>query len=101
MKPRFDEIVHAPNRLKICSLLTTAGSAEFSTIRDVLGVADSVTSKQLKVLADAGYIRLTKRTGAGGRAKTWATLTGEGRSAFEGHLAMLQQLAAEAARAPG
>lgn len=100
MEARFDEIVHAPNRLRICSLLATTGTAEFGTIRDMLGVADSVTSKQLKVLADAGYVRLSKRAGSGSRAKTWATITGEGRAALAGHLASLQELAADAAR-PG
>jgi len=87
-------VVHAPNRLKICALLATATTVEFATLRDTLGVADSVTSKQLKVLTEAGYVKLSKPTGAGGRAKTWATLTPKGRNAFQGHLAMLQQMAA-------
>jgi DNA-binding MarR family transcriptional regulator len=90
----FDELVHAPNRLRICALLATATSAEFGTIRDALGVADSVTSKHIKILADAGYVTITKPTGTGGRAKTWVTLTAAGRRAFEGHLLALQQLAA-------
>jgi len=95
----FDELVHAPNRLRICALLATATSAEFGTIRDALGVADSVTSKQIKILADAGYVAITKPTGTGGRAKTWVTLTPAGRQAFEGHLLALQQLAAGIASA--
>jgi DNA-binding MarR family transcriptional regulator len=92
-RPEFDEVIHAPNRLKICALLATATTAEFGMLRDSLGVADSVTSKQLKVLAEAGYVKLSKPTGTGGRAKTWVTLTPAGRKAFAGHLAMLQQMA--------
>ena len=92
----FDEIIHPPNRLKICALLANASSAEFSTIRDALGVADSVTSKQLKILADAGYVTIAKPTGTGGRVKTWVTLTPAGRKAFAAHLRMLQQMAAAA-----
>jgi DNA-binding MarR family transcriptional regulator len=94
-RPEFDEVVHAPNRLKICALLATATTVEFATLRDTLAVADSVTSKQLKILAEAGYVKLSKPTGTGGRAKTWATLTPQGRRAFEAHLAMLQQMAAD------
>lgn len=95
--PAFDEVVHAPNRLRICALLATAGSAEFATIRDALGVADSVTSKQLKTLADAGYVTISKPTGKG-RVKTWVTLTAAGRKAFAGHLQALQGMAATVTR---
>ena len=103
MKPRpaFDEIIHAPNRLKICALLATATTVEFATVRDALAVADSVTSKQLKILSEAGYVKLSKPTGTGGRAKTWVTLTPKGRKAFKGHLAMLQQMAAEVSQPTG
>ena len=91
----FDEVVHAPNRLRICALLAAAGQVEFGTVRDSLGVADSVTSKQLKILADAGYVTISKPTGKG-RVKTWVTLTAAGRKAFAGHLQALQEMAAVA-----
>ena len=65
--------------------------AEFSVLRDMLGVADSVTSKQLKVLEDAGYLTLTKPTGKG-RVKAWAGLTAEGIRAYESHVAALKAL---------
>lgn len=92
--PTFDEVIHPPNRLRICALLATAGSVEFATIRDTLGVADSVTSKQLKILAEAGYVTIAKPTGTGGRVKTWVSITKDGQRAFRDHIAMLQQLAA-------
>lgn len=98
--PVFDEVIHAPNRLKICALLAATDSAEFATLRDVLGVADSVASKHLKVLVEAGYVTLSKPTGTGGRARTWASLTRPGRAAFDGHLRALQQMAAAAATHP-
>lgn len=89
----FDEIIHAPNRLQICALLVTADRAEFATIRDSLGVADSVVSKHLKVLAEAGYVKLDKPQGEG-RVRTWASITKEGRAAFVGHVAELRRLTA-------
>ncbi len=93
--PRFDEVIHAPKRLHICALLAAVEKAEFATLRDSLGVADSVLSKHLRVLVEVGYVTLDKPT-VMGRAKTWAKLTKTGRSAFRGHMAELQQLAAMA-----
>jgi DNA-binding MarR family transcriptional regulator len=95
----FDETIHAPHRLRICALLAPVESMEFGTVRDELGVADSVLSKQVKVLVDAGYAATSKATGAGGRARTWLALTRAGRKAFAAHLAALRDLA-DAAQPP-
>ncbi|PYI69384.1 MarR family transcriptional regulator [Arthrobacter livingstonensis] len=92
-EPVLNEIIHAPNRLRICAFLGTVDRAEFSAIREMLGVADSVTSKQLKVLEDAGYVKLSKPTGKG-RVKTWAALTPAGRGAYKVHVAALKALIA-------
>ena len=77
-------------------MLSAADELEFSVLRDGLDVADSVVSKQLKVLVDAGYVRLTKPTGMGGKVRTWASLTPSGRKAFSQHLAALQQMISSA-----
>lgn len=97
----FDEIIHAPHRLKACALLAAADSLEFGVVRDHLGVADSVASKHLKVLVDAGYVELDKPAGQKGRARTWVRLTKEGRRAFDGHLAALRDMVEESAAAGG
>lgn len=97
---QFDEIIHAPHRLRICALLAPVESMEFGTVRDELGVADSVLSKQFKVLADAGYATTSKAAGKTGRARTWLALTRAGRTAFSGHLEVLRELAAAAEGAP-
>ena len=93
---RFDEIIHAPHRLRICALLAPVESMEFGVVRDELGVADSVLSKQFKVLADAGFATTSKAPGESGRARTWLALTRTGRRAFAGHLEALRDLAAAA-----
>ncbi len=67
---------------------------EFATLRDSLAIADSVTSKHLKALQEAGYVELDKRRAAMGRPRTWVALTDRGRSAFAGHVAELKRLAA-------
>lgn len=89
---RFDEVVHAPQRLRILALLAAvAGQVEFATLRDLLGVADSVLSKHLKVLSDAGYIALNKPTGQG-RVRTWVRLTTRGQDAYTAHVAALREI---------
>ena len=93
IEPKFDEIVHPPNRLRICSMLSTVAEVEFATLRDALRVSDSVLSKQLKALEEAEYLNLRKSP-VDGRTRTWAALTGQGRAAFAGHVAELRRLAA-------
>ncbi len=61
----LDETIHAPHRLRICAFLASTDEAEFGTLRDLLGVSDSVTSKHLKVLEQAGYAKVSKPTGHG------------------------------------
>ncbi|MEU5155913.1 transcriptional regulator [Glycomyces sp. NPDC021274] len=93
IEPRFDEIVHAPNRLRICSMLSATDEVEFAALRESLGVSDSVLSKQLKALEDAGYVTV-KKSPMDGRTRTWAALTPAGKAAFNGHVAELRRLAA-------
>ena len=90
--PRFDPVIHAPGRLQICAILSAADEAEFATIRDTIEVSDSVLSKHLKQLEEAGHIVLRKQA-HGGRQRTWIRLTPAGRDAFAGHVAELQRLA--------
>ena len=90
--PQFDAVIHAPGRLQICAILSAADEAEFAAIREAIAVSDSVLSKHLKQLEDAGYIKLRKQTAAG-RQRTWAAFTPQGRAAFAAHVAELQRLA--------
>lgn len=92
-RPQFDAVIHAPNRLQICALLTPLAEAEFQVLRDELGVSDSVLSKHIRQLTEAGYVKLRK-SNLNGRQRTWAKLTGKGRRAFVGHVAELTRLAA-------
>ena len=90
--PVFDAIIHAPGRLQICAILSDADTAEFALVRDAVGVSDSVMSKHVKQLEDAGYVAVSKAA-AGGRQRTWLKLTNEGRAAFRAHVAELTRLA--------
>ena len=90
--PVFDPIIHAPGRLQICAILSDIDQAEFAMVRDAISVSDSVLSKHVKQLEDAGYVAVSKAAAAG-RQRTWLKLTGEGRAAFRAHVAELTRLA--------
>ena len=93
---RLDAVIHAPKRLQICALLTPLQEAEFQVLRDELSVSDSVLSKHLKQLEEAGYVAFRKRA-VNGRQRLWAKLTPSGRKAFSGHVEELKRLAASVA----
>lgn len=97
-QPAFDELIHAPNRLQVCAMLAPVDALDFATVRDALGVSDSVLSKHVKVLSDAGYLRTSKAPHAA-RTRTWLALTDAGRTALEAHLRVLRRIAAMAAPA--
>ena len=90
--PVFDAVIHAPGRLQICALLAAVDTAEFATVRDAIAVSDSVMSKHVKQLEDAGYVSVRKQA-ANGRSRTLLALTSEGRKAFAAHVAELNRLA--------
>ena len=97
---RFDELIHAPTRLAIVSLLAAAQWADFKYIRDELGLSDSALSKQLSTLESAGYVEIRKRF-VGKRPRTSASLSKAGREAFEQHVAALQQIMARSQQDAG
>jgi DNA-binding MarR family transcriptional regulator len=90
--PQLDTVIHAPNRLRICAFLTPLQEAEFQILRDELGVSDSVLSKHLKQLEEAGYVKFRKGA-VNGRQRMWAALTKPGRKAFVAHVAELTRIA--------
>lgn len=92
----LDPVVHPPARLQIMAVLAEVGEAEFALLRRTADVSDSVLSKHLGALGEAGYVRLRKGA-AGGRVRTWATITSEGRAAFRRHVEALRVLARAAA----
>jgi DNA-binding MarR family transcriptional regulator len=94
----FDAVLHPPARLQIAAVLAQAQDAEFALLKSITGASDSVMSKHLSALADAGYVSLRKAT-ADGRQRTWARLTSSGRAAFRKHVKALEALASAVASA--
>lgn len=93
----FDEFLHSPIRLRICGLLVNADSIEFHVVRETLDITDAHLSKNVKALADADYVTVTKKASderGDSRRLTWLTLTGKGRRAFAQHFRTLRVIAA-------
>lgn len=95
MSGTLDATLHPPARLQIAALLARIEEAEFAVMRDIVDVSDSVLSKHLSALKEAGYVSLRKAA-QDGRQRTWASLTRAGRKAFAGHVTALQELVASA-----
>ena len=101
MTATLDPVIHAPARLQIAALLAVVDDAEFGTVRDAVGLSDSVLSKHVSQLKDAGYVK-QRKAALNGRQRTWLSLTREGRRAFKEHLRALEALveAAQTALVP-
>ncbi len=92
--PRLDPLIHAPARLQVVTTLSAVSEAEFVTLRSALDVSDSVLSKHISALSEAGYVRSRKSVHAG-RRTTWITMTPAGRAALREHVAALRELIAD------
>ncbi|MFW3170034.1 transcriptional regulator [Geodermatophilus sp. CPCC 206100] len=89
--PAFDEVIHAPHRLRICAALSAAQKVEFGFLQDRLGLSKSALSKHLTQLADAGYVR-QDRAVRDARSRLWLSLTPEGARAYAAHVTALRQI---------
>lgn len=86
----LDEVVHQRIRLGILAVLAEADRCEFTYLRDQLAVTDGNLNRHLQVLADAGFVRIEKRSH--GRSRTWVLATRTGRRALSDHLEHMQRI---------
>lgn len=93
LRHELDAVIHSPVRFAIVAALNKVERAEFRFVRDTVEVSDSSLSQHVTTLEEAGYLQVTKRQ-AGRRARTWLSLTPEGRKAFKHHLDVINQIAA-------
>jgi DNA-binding MarR family transcriptional regulator len=89
----LDPVIHAPNRLQMCCMLAQADTIDFATVREALDVSESVLSKHVKTLEEAGYVKVSKAA-SDGRQRTWLSLSAPGRKALKSHLAALKAMMA-------
>ena len=88
---RLDDLIHVPVRFSIMAALVPVDRVEFKTLRDVIEVSDSLLSKHMTVLAEAGYLTITKGS-VGRRPRTWLSATDKGRKAFADHYTTLGEI---------
>lgn len=87
----LDDTVHQRVRLGILAVLNEADQADFGFLKEALDLSDGNLSRHLRVLEEAGYVRIEKGY-EGRRPRTWVNATTQGRRALAYHLAALQQL---------
>ena len=78
-------------RLGIMSVLMVNESADFTALKQWLGVSDGNLASHTRTLEDLGCIRSTKQF-IGRKRNTAFSITPEGREAFREHLAALEEL---------
>lgn len=88
---RLDPIIHAPTRLAILSILITVKNANFTFLKDSIGVTDGNLSTHLTKLESAGIITIEK-TFKGKKPQTNCAITDKGREAFKNYLDQLEQI---------
>ncbi|HKW73352.1 MAG TPA: transcriptional regulator [Candidatus Dormibacteraeota bacterium] len=88
----LDDLLGHPVRFSVVAMLAAAERAEFAFVRDNVEVSDSVLSKQMSALEQAGYVKVSKGF-VGRRPRTWLSLTGDGRRRFARHLNALREIA--------
>jgi DNA-binding MarR family transcriptional regulator len=87
----FNEVIHAPYRLRICAVLAVTTAVEFGVLRDTIEVSDSALSKHLSTLQGAGYLT-THRQVHNTRSRLWVSLTDTGRQAYDEHVRALREI---------
>ena len=88
----LDDLLGHPVRFSMMAMLAAADKVEFGLVRDHVEVTDSILSKQMSALEQAGYVKVDKGF-VGKRPRTWLSLTKEGRRVFGRHLAALREIA--------
>lgn len=91
----FDQLIHAPVRLRICAALDPVREIEFGALLDLLDISKSALSKHISMLTDAGYVT-QRRAVRDTRQRVWLRLTETGRSAYRGHVAALHRIVGHA-----
>lgn len=89
--PAFDEVIHAPQRLRICAALSSAQRVEFGFLQERLGLSKSALSKHLSQLTDAGYVT-QHRAVREARSRLWLALTPQGKRAYTSHVRALREI---------
>jgi DNA-binding MarR family transcriptional regulator len=87
----LDDVIHQRARLGIVVVLAEAGGAEFTYLRDTLGLTDGNLGRHIQVLSDHGLVSV-KKTFERKRPRTWVQITPAGRAALDHQVAAMKAL---------
>ncbi len=87
----LDPIVHAPNRLAILAILINVESANFTFLKESIGITDGNLNTHLTKLADHELIEI-KKAFVGKKPQTTCMITEKGRQAFLNYLSSMEQI---------
>ncbi len=90
----LNAIIHQPIRLRMMASLIALPpkeKVEFTYLRNLLKVTDGNMGAHLIKLEEAGYVKVEK-TFVGRTPKSFIWVTNKGRSAFEDHVAVLNEI---------
>ena len=89
---KLDKVIHEKARLSIMTLLASRAERwPFQDLKAELGMSDGNLVTHLRTLVKAGYVVSEKVEGES-RPQTHYELTPDGRTAFEGYLAVLESI---------
>jgi DNA-binding MarR family transcriptional regulator len=94
-RSRLNEVIHQPVRFSIVAALAAGKELEFAFVRDTVQVSDSLLSRYITQLEEAGYVAVRKGY-VGKRPRTWLALTEVGQKAYSEHMAALRAIAGDA-----
>ena len=92
--PGIDEVIHQPARLRIMATLVAlkvGEGADFTYLRDLLGLTDGNLGAHLKRLEEEGYVEVEKDF-VERKPRSYVRATARGRAAFRGHVAALEEI---------
>lgn len=87
----LDKVFDSRIRLGVMSVLSVNESADFNTLKELMGLTDGNLASHLKALESIGYIRSEKRF-IGRKPNTSYSITPEGRIRFKCHIQALENL---------
>lgn len=95
----LDEVIHVRSRLGIVAALNVTAEAEFTQLKQVLGLTDGALGTHLRKLEEVGYVSFEKDF-VGRKPRTRCRLTPKGKAAFQAYLARMAELLATTPNAP-
>lgn len=92
--PRHElsDVLHQPVRFSIAAALSKTETIDFKDLRNAVQVSDSVLSKQLAILDQAGFVDI-KKAFVGKFPRTSVKFSPEGQRAWQHHLDTLRRIA--------